>query len=99
MNLEYDECDQPEGRWGISVWPVVGPATILYPIIPHASVDPIPHATNQHAGIEAWVQCGYMWVGTREVGKKNNSLAETLSKLRFYGSSTLSTPQLIDKWV
>jgi hypothetical protein len=44
-----------------------------------------------------------MWVhgvGKTALGDKNNSfLAETLSKLRFYGCSTLSNPQLIDGWV
>jgi hypothetical protein len=34
-------------------------------------------------------------VGTKEVGEKNNSfLSEMLSKLLFYGSSTLPTPPI-----
>jgi hypothetical protein len=41
----------------------------------------------QHAG-KVWAQRGYGRVGTHEVGEKNNSiLAETLSKLRFFGTS------------
>jgi hypothetical protein len=35
----------------------------------------------------------------KDTGEKNNSfLAETLSKSWFYGSSTLPTPELIDRW-
>jgi hypothetical protein len=35
----------------------MGPATIFYPTIPHASVGPIPHATNQHTGIRSADAC------------------------------------------
>jgi hypothetical protein len=33
------------------IWPVVGPAIILYPNVPHAAWDPCLHATNQRAAI------------------------------------------------
>jgi hypothetical protein len=42
-----------------------------------------------------WARHGYTWVGMTTSGNKNISfLVETLSKLRFYGSSTLSTPPI-----
>jgi hypothetical protein len=38
-------------------------------------------------------------VGIGDHGNKRISFSETFSKLRIYGSSTLSTPQLPGRWV
>jgi hypothetical protein len=57
------------------------------------------HRMRGRARCITWAQRVH-GVGRCAVGEKRiNFLTETLSKLRFYGSSTLSTPQLPHKWV